>query len=189
MFIKSYSWVISHCTATMSFWVTSQYTISNPIQGYLKVSFWIFVSRVVLESIITGLGFEGFLIPLLVILYIIFRKEPEQFSYFRVPGSLPLMHSPCLIDKEKYDVFKKESEQLFSYFRVPGSLPLMQPYLIEKEKYDDFIEIIALEEWLRGERQRNLVDVQAVLDSVKEDVTDGVYLELCNRFKDLFELN
>ena len=140
----------------MSFWVTSQYTISNPIQGYLKVSFWIFVSRVVLESIITGLGFEGFLIPLLVILYIIFRKEPEQFSYFRVPGSLPLMHSP---------------------------------YLIEKEKYDVFIEIIALEEWLRGERQRNLVDVQAVLDSVKEDVTDGVYLELCNRFKDLFELN
>lgn len=140
----------------MSFWVTSQYTISNPIQGYLKVSFWIFVSRVVLESIITGLGFEGFLIPLLVILYIIFRKEPEQFSYFRVPGSLPLMQSP---------------------------------YLIEKEKYDFFTEIIALEEWLRGERQRNLVDVQAVLDSVKEDVTDGVYLELCNRFKDLFELN
>ena len=140
----------------MSFWVTSQYTISNPIQGYLKVSFWIFVSRVVLESIITGLGFEGFLIPLLMILYIIFRKEPEQFSYFRVPGSLPLMHSP---------------------------------YLIEKEKYDVFTEIIALEEWLRGERQRNLVDVQAVLDSVKEDVTDGVYLELCNRFKDLFELN
>ena len=65
----------------------------------------------------------------------------------------------------------------------------MQPYLIEKEKYDVFTEIIALEEWLRGERQRNLVDVQAVLDSVKEDVTDGVYLELCNRFKDLFELN
>ena len=112
MFIKLYSRVISHCTATMSFWVTSQYTISNPIQGYLKVSFWVFVSRVVLESIRFGLGFEGFLIPLLMILYIIFRKEPEQFSYFRVPGSLPLMHSPCLIDKEKYDVFKKESEQL-----------------------------------------------------------------------------
>ena len=176
----------------MSFWVTSQYTISSPIRGYLKVSFWIFVSRVVLESIIIGLGFRVFLltIPLLMILYIIFRKEPEQFSYFRVPGSLPLMHSPCLIDKEKYDVFKKESEQSFSYFRVPGSLPPMHsPYLIEKEKYDDFIEIIALEEWLREERQRNLADVQAVLDSVKEDVTDGVYLELCNRFKDLFELN
>ena len=66
---------------------------------------------------------------------------------------------------------------------------MQSPYLIEKEKYDFFTEIIALEEWLRGERQRNLVDVQAVLDSVKEDVTDGVYLELCNRFKDLFELN
>ena len=142
----------------MSFWVTSQYTISSPIRGYLKVSFWIFVSRVVLDSIIIGLGFRVFLltIPLLMILYIIFRKEPEQFSYFRVPGSLPPMHSP---------------------------------YLIEKEKYDDFMEIIALEEWLREERQRNLADVQAVLDSVKEDVTDGVYLELCNRFKDLFELN
>ena len=158
MFIKCILGSFLTALATMSFWVTSQYTISSPIQGYLKVSFWIFVSRVVLESIIIGLGFRVFLltIPLLMILYIIFRKEPEQFSYFRVPGSLPLMHSP---------------------------------YLIEKEKYDVFIEIIALEEWLRGERQRNLVDVQAVLDSVKEDVTDGVYLELCNRFKDLFELN
>tara|TARA_B110000046_G_scaffold139924_1_gene146420 strand:- start:1115 stop:1678 length:564 start_codon:yes stop_codon:yes gene_type:complete len=187
MFIKCI--LGSFLLATMSFWVTSQYTISNPIQGYLKVSFWVFVSRVVLESIRFGLGFEGFLIPLLMILYIIFRKEPEQFSYFRVPGSLPLMHSPCLIDKEKYDVFKKESEQLFSYFRAPGTLLMHSPCLIEKEKYDEWIENLANQEWLRLERQRNLMDVQAVLDSVKEDVTDGVYLELCNRFKDLFELN
>ena len=188
MFIKLYSRVISHCTATMK---VSHYTMSNPIRGYLKVSFWVFVSRVVLESIIIGLGFRVFLltIPLLMILYIIFRKEPEQFSYFRVPGSLPLMHSPCLIDKEKYDVFKKESEQLFSYFRAPGTLLMHSPCLIEKAKYDEWIENLANQEWLRGERQRNLIDVQAVLDSVKEDVTDGVYLELCNRFKDLFELN
>ena len=185
MFIKCI--LGSFLLATMSFWVTSQYTISNPIQGYLKVSFWVFVSRVVLESIRFGLGFEGFLIPLLMILYIIFRKEPEQFSYFRVPGSLPLMHSPYLM--EKYDVFKKESEQLFSYFRAPGTLLMHSPCLIEKEKYDEWIENLANQEWLRLERQRNLMDVQAVLDSVKEDVTDGVYLELCNRFKDLFELN
>ena len=174
MFIKLYSRVTSLCA------------MSDPIQYDLFRRYDVGRDRNLLHEVIAFLDKWG-------------KFEGLGFTHghpFERPRSITDEKTGCNIplDMTREDFDTWWAEQSLEEERAGNSADWIDNYAIRGPLTNFSAAEALIMVWESMNRQdqkrkRNLMDVQAVLDSVKDRVTDGVYLELSNSllgaFKDL----